>query len=161
MRCTRCAAQILHRTFQRTGGLCQPCSKKQRRAEIGRTPFGIAYDAWFHRPSPGRAKYSDCWQVLELAIAGPLYAARERGEVSWVFEKARIEGVTNFDGLVAWTNDRIRIFRECVGSKNPSTEAEAIIRDAFLARASELEALLDLWPDLEKSFGRVNDRRKM
>jgi len=152
--CARCAAKILARTFQRTGGLCQPCRNRQRRAEIGETAFGVAYDAYFHRTRLGSAKYSDCWDRLELAIAGPLWAARDCGDVSYIFKTARIDGVTNFDDLVAWTRSRIRSFRECVHGHQASTVLEANDRDALLARASDLEALVAMWPALEKSFGR-------
>jgi len=99
----------------------------------------------------GSAKYSDCWDRLELAIAGPLYAARERGDVSFVFGKATIDGVTNFGELIAWMKGRIHSFRECVHGQEASTVIEASDRDALLVRASDLEALI---ADLEKSFGR-------
>src|SRR5262249_45424051 len=74
-------AEIMRDTFRRTGGLCKPCWKDQRRKKIGETPFGIAYDTYFHQPRRLTEKYFDCWIELELTIAGPLFAAREDGNV--------------------------------------------------------------------------------
>jgi len=45
---------------------------------------------------------------LELTIAGPLFAARNDGDVSFVFKKSAIAGVEDFDDLMAWMNGQIR-----------------------------------------------------
>jgi hypothetical protein len=152
-RCTNCGAVSLESTFRRNAGLCKPCWKDQRKRTIGETPFGIAYERYFHRP-PGLTKYFDCWMQLELAIAGPLFAARERGDVSYVFKRSVIVGVEDFRGLITWMNDQIGRFRERVRDMEPSTYTEAKSRDALLNRAADLEALIALWPEFEKDFGR-------
>ena len=105
--CTSCGAKILDGTFQRTGGLCKPCWKDRRRKKIGETPFGIAYDTYFRQPHRLTEKYFDCWIELELTIAGPLFSARNDGDVSFVFKKSAIAGVKDFDDLIAWMNSQI------------------------------------------------------
>ena len=152
--CASCGAKILDSTFQRTGGLCKPCWKNQRRKKIGETPFGLAYDTYFRRPPRLTEKYFDCWMELELTIAGPLFAARDGGDVSFVFKKSAIAGVKNFDDLIVWMNDQIARFCNRVRNTEASTPAEASNRDVLLTRAAELEALIGLWPEFEKEFGR-------
>src|SRR5215813_2472425 len=105
--CDSCGAKILDSTFQRTGGLCKPCWKYQRRKKIGETPFGIAYDTYFRQPPCLTEKYFNCWMELELTIAGPLFAARNDGDVSFVFKKSAIAGAKDFDDLMAWMNGQI------------------------------------------------------
>ena len=153
--CASCGAKILDSTFQRTGGLCKPCWKNQRKKKIGETPFGIAYDTYFRQPPrlTGK-KYFDCWVELELTIAGPLFAARDNGDVSFVFKKSAIAGVKESDDLIAWMNGQIARFRDRVRNTEASTPAEASNRDVLLTRAADLEALIGLWPEFEKEFGR-------
>jgi hypothetical protein len=152
--CVSCGAKILDDTFRRTGGLCKPCWKDQRRKKIGETPFGIAYDTYFQQPRRLTEKYFDCWIELELTIAGPLFAAREDGNVSFVFKKSAIAGVKDFDDLIAWMNGQIARFRDRVRNTEASTPAEASDRDVLLTRADDLEALIGLWREFEKEFGR-------
>jgi hypothetical protein len=152
--CNICRAKILDSTFHRTGGLCKPCWKDQRRKKIGETPFGIAYDTYFHQPRRLTEKYFDCWIELELTIAGPLFSARCGGDVSFVFQQSAIDGVKDFDDLMAWMNGQIARFRDRVRNTEASTPAEASNRDVLLTRAAELEALIGLWPEFEKEFGR-------
>jgi hypothetical protein len=152
--CNSCGAKILDSTFQRTGGLCKPCWKDRRRKKIGETPFGIAYDTYFRQPHRLTEKYFDCWIELELTIAGPLFSARNDGDVSFVFKKSAIAGVKDFDDLIAWMNGQIASFRERVRNTEASTPAEASDRDVLLTRSDDLEALIGLWPEFEKEFGR-------
>jgi hypothetical protein len=152
--CASCGAKILDDTFQRTGGLCKPCWKDQRRKKIGETPFGIAYDTYFRPPHRLTEKYFNCWMELELTIAGPIFAARNDGNVSFVFKKSAIAGVKDFDDLMAWMNGQIACFRDRVRNTKASTPAEASNRDVLLTRATDLEALIGLWPEFEKEFGR-------
>ena len=141
-------------TFKRTRGLCKPCWKKQRRERISQTAFGIAYDRYFHRPPRLKQKYFDCWIQLELKVAGPLFAARERGDISFVFKKSAIKGVKGFEDLMAWMIGEIARFRERASEIEPSTAVEVGNRDALLMRAADLERLIGLWPDFDKEFGR-------
>jgi hypothetical protein len=152
--CNSCRAKILDSTFQRTGGLCKPCWKDRRRKKIGETPFGIAYDTYFRQPHRLTEKYFDCWIELELTIAGPLFSARNDGDVSFVFKKPAIAGVKDFDDLIAWMNGQIASFRERVRNTEASTPAEASDRDVLLTRSDDLEALIGLWTEFEKEFGR-------
>jgi hypothetical protein len=152
--CTSCGAKILEATFHRTSGLCKPCWKTERRKRIGQTPFGIAYDTHFHRPGRLAGEFFDYWIDLELRIAGPLFAARDRGDVRYVFKKKRIDGVENFNDLVAWMNSQVAHFRNRVLVKEATSSEEARSRDALLSRAADLEALIALWPDFDKEFGR-------
>jgi len=153
--CNSCGTKILDSAFQRTFGLCKPCWKDRRRKKIGETPFGIAYDTYFRQPPrlTGK-KYFDCWVELEITIAGPLFAARDNGDVSFVFKKSAIAGVKDFDDLIAWMNGQIARFRDRVRNTEASTPAEASNRDILLTRAADLEALIGLWPEFEKEFGR-------
>src|SRR5262245_17010285 len=152
--CTSCGAKILDSTFQRTGGLCKPCWKDQRRKKIGETPFGIAYDTYFRQPHRLTEKYFDCWIELELTIAGPLFSARNDGDVSFVFKKSAIAGVKDFDDLIAWMNGQIASFRERVRNTEASTPADESDRDVLLTRSDDLEALIGPWHEFEKEFGR-------
>ena len=152
--CNSCGTKILDSAFQRTFGLCKPCWKDRRRKKIGETPFGIAYDTYFRQPHRLTEKYFDCWIELELTIAGPLFSARNDGDVSFVFKKSAIAGVKDFDDLIAWMNGQISSFRERVRNTVASTPAEASNRDILLTRAADLEALIGLWPEFEKEFGR-------
>jgi hypothetical protein len=76
------------------------------------------------------------------------------GNVSFVFEKSAIAGVKDFDDLIAWMNGQIASFRERVRNTEASTPAEASDRDVLLTRSDDLEALIGLWPEFEKEFGR-------
>ena len=154
MQCTSCEAKILHTTFRRTSGLCRPCWKKQRRERIGQTPFGIAYDTHFHRPGRLTGEFFDFWIDLELRIAGPLFAARERGDVRYLFRKKAIPGAEGFDDLVVWMNGQVARFRDRVRVTEAKSSDEAGSRDALLSRATDLEALIRLWPEFDKEFGR-------
>jgi hypothetical protein len=51
-------------------------------------------------------------------------------------------------------NGQIARFRDRVRSTKASTPAEASNRDVLLTRAADLEALIALWPEFEKEFGR-------
>src|SRR4026207_288004 len=101
MKCNNCGAKILQSTSERTRGLCKPCWKDKRRKRIGETAFGKAYDTYFHRPGCLAEKYFDCWIDLELKVSGPLYAARDEGDVRFILRKKAIDAVKDFDDLVA------------------------------------------------------------
>lgn len=119
----------------------------------GATACGIAYDTYFRLPNRLTEKYFDCWIELELTIAGPLFSARNDGDVSFVFKKSAIAGVKDFDDLIAWMNGQISSFRKRVRNAEASTPAEASGRDVLLTRSDDLEALIGLWPEFEKDFG--------
>jgi hypothetical protein len=77
----------------------------------------------------------------ELTIAGPHFAARNDGDVSFVFKKSAIAVVKDFDELTAWMNGQIACFRDRVRIAKASTPAEASNRDVLLTRAADPEAL--------------------
>jgi hypothetical protein len=131
-----------------------PAGRISAGKKFGETPFGIAYDTYFHQPPRLTEKYFDCWMELELTIAGPLFAARNNGDVSFVFKKSAIAGVKDFGDLMAWMNGQLARFRDRVRNTEASTPAEASNRDVLLTRAADLEALIGLWPEFEKEFGR-------
>ena len=150
--CERCGAAIQELTFLRTGGLCRPCYRGRLRSELGRTPFGAAYDRWFHRPELQNWKYFDCWIRFELAIAGPLSSARERGEMEFIFRKPVIPGVTNLDQFMTWARTRLDEFQQCVQQVTPSTDGEKSYLAVLLTWASELEVMIGFLPALLLPF---------
>jgi hypothetical protein len=150
--CNSCGAKILASTYQRTGSLCKPCWKDRRRKRIGETPFGKAYDNYFRQPGRLAEKYFNCWIELELTIAGPLFSAREEGNVRYVFRKNAIAGVENFDDLIAWMKGQFARFRNRVCEIEPVTPDDTRSRDVLLSRVAELEVLISLWPEFDKEF---------
>jgi hypothetical protein len=152
--CNRCGAKILTSTFQRNDGLCKPCWKGKRWKRSGETPFGKAYDIYFRQPGRLAEKYFDCWIVLELTIAGPLFSARDGGGVRYVFMKNVIDGVENFDDLIAWMRGQLAQFRNRVREIDIVTPNDTRSRDVLLSRADDLEVLINLWPAFDKEFGR-------
>jgi hypothetical protein len=158
MECNSCGAEILVSTYQRDGGLCKPCWKDTRRKRIGETPFGKAYDIYFRQPGRLAEKYFDCWIDLELTIAGPLFSARDGGDVQFVFRKNAIAGVVNFDDLTAWMKSQIARFRNRVREIEAITSDDARSRDALLSRAVDLEVIISLWPNFDKEFSQAQSK---
>jgi hypothetical protein len=99
-------------------------------------------------------KYFDCWINLELEIAGPLFAARDKGDVHFILRRQAISGVEDFDDLMAWVKEQIARFRDHVCETEAPTPDEARSRDLLLSRATDLETLINLWPDFDREFGR-------
>lgn len=84
--CASCGAKILDSTFQRTSGLCKPCWKDHRWKKIGETPFGVAYDTYFHQLRRLTEKYFDCYRTRAHNSWPPLCRA-ERRECQFSFQE--------------------------------------------------------------------------
>jgi hypothetical protein len=65
-----------------------------------------------------------------------------------------LDGVEDFDSLIAWAKERVAVFRNCVLDIAAARAADERARDVLLKWADDLEALIDLWPDFDKEFGR-------
>jgi hypothetical protein len=124
-----------------------PCRKRALEKEIGLTEFGRAYDRLFKRPRLRRETHLDCWLSAELGLAGPMYETRTRGTIEWLFRgEERIPGVRDVDSLMRWFGVVIARMRSAADERR-STKRDDPDRRAILAKAADLELLVQSWHD--------------